>query len=238
MAAKAGPIVITLKKRLGPTKLGAGDDGADRSGAAGRSGSPTAAAAPLAPSGARSCSRSRARSPLRSPSPLSLRGAGTPAIARSAVLNAGALEDIFARFHGELDSWLQAESAKLERAEASGIAARESLRSSAEQVSDFLRDHAPGTRSHLGPDPTGEAFAGGALPQFLELMEQDSRVLKEVTGLLASHAERRLKTEDLETLKSNASPLPLMKALLRNLLSNPKGAAAAAPREKRRRRER
>jgi len=154
------------------------------------------------------------------------------------VLNVTALEDIFAKFHGELDTWLQGESAKLQRVEAKGDAAQETLRSSANLVCDFVRDHAPQTYSDLGPDPPGEGFTTKALPSFLEIVDQDGKALEEICSLLGEFADRRFpKNEELANLKADSSPLPLLRAILRMLAAQPKGQEAGSRRGRRRRRE-
>mmetsp|Transcript_29819 Transcript_29819/g.60124 ORF Transcript_29819/g.60124 Transcript_29819/m.60124 type:complete len:233 (-) Transcript_29819:71-769(-) len=224
--AKPGPIVITLKKRLGPKRL---DDYEDE------------AAPPLPPADAEAdlrggslpreplagLSRSRSRSRRRSPSPLSpLRTSG---IAPSSMMNVAALEDIFKRFHGQLDTWLQAESSKLERAEARGDAARGELRECGEQVGDFLRDQAPRAFADLGSDPAGEGFAVRAVPKLLEVLDEDRRALQEAAGALAAFADRRFpKSEELAGLKEDVSPLPLLKGILRQLASQPKASSRRA----------
>uniref|UniRef100_A0A7S0ZRS8 Uncharacterized protein n=1 Tax=Noctiluca scintillans TaxID=2966 RepID=A0A7S0ZRS8_NOCSC len=163
---------------------------------------------------ARSRSRSvRAKPKERAASLSPLREPMAPSI-----LNVTALEDIFARFHGELDTWLQRESRKLERAERRGSGARDALGRSGTLVCDFLRDYAPRTYQELGAEPQGEAFTTRALPQFLEMVEEDQRALQEATAVLGAFAERRFpKNKELALLKNDSSPLPLMRAILRLL---------------------
>uniref|UniRef100_A0A7S4S349 Uncharacterized protein n=1 Tax=Alexandrium monilatum TaxID=311494 RepID=A0A7S4S349_9DINO len=225
--AKPGPIVITLKKRLGPARRLEDEDEAV-------SGITAEPLGDLGSGGALGViSRSRSRSRKRSPSPLEpiRKGSSSPleplrtsAIAASSVLNVAALEDIFGRFHGQLDTWLQAESGKLERAEARGDSARGELRQCAEQVCEFLREHAPKAHAELGSDPAGDGFASRALPKFLEAIDEDRRALQEASAALAAFADRKFpKSEELAGLKEDVSPLPLLKALLRMLASPPKG---------------
>jgi len=224
MTAKPGPIVITLKKRLGPAKRVDEDEDDSALGAAGDAGViSTGGLGRSSLGGTISRSRSR-RSNRHSPSPLSPLRA--PAIAPSSVLNVAALEDIFARFHGHLDTWLQAESSKLERAEARGNGARDNLRQCADRVCDFLRDHAPRAYADLGPDPAGDGFTSRALPQFLDTINEDRRALQEAVGVLTAFVDRRFpKNEELASLKADASPLPLLRAILRLLASQPKAAS-------------
>jgi len=222
MTAKPGPIVITLKNRLGPPRRLGDDDeprADDDAGLGGSLGGADAGGAlgDALSGGERARSRSRSRD-RRSPSPPSpLR---PPAIARSSVLNVASLEDIFARFHGQFDSWLQAESQKLERQETRGKNARDSLNDCADRICDFLREQAPRVYEELGPDPAGESFGARALPGFLEIIDEDRRALQEASGALAAFAERRFpKSEELAGLKSDseASPVPLLKGILRQL---------------------
>lgn len=216
MAVRPAPIVITLKKRLGPPRLLDPEEISD----VGATRGPSMGAA-TGPGAAR---RSRSRSPRRSPSPSP--PSPRPAIAPSSVLNAAALEDIFARFHGQLDTWLQAESGKLERAESRGNASRDMLRRGADRVCGFLCDYAPGAHTELGPDPSGEGFITRALPQFLDIIDEDRRALQEVAGALGAFADRRFpKSEELACLKAESSPLPLLRATLRLLASQTKATA-------------
>lgn len=222
MSGKPGPIVITLKKRLGPAKRDEPDEEDDEPAGSTRAGGGLGA-------------RSRSRSPLRDGSEkrsLSPPRGGVPTVAPSSVLNVSALEDIFARFHGQLDTWLQGESGKLERAEVRGNQCREQLQRCADRVCGFLRDHAPG--ADLGPDPNGEGFTTRALPQFLDLIEEDRRALQEASSVLAAFADRRFpKNEELTGLKAEASPMPLLRAILRLLAAAPGAKARAGGRQKR-----
>eukprot|EP00927_Polykrikos_kofoidii_P017697 TRINITY_DN18081_c0_g1_i1.p1 TRINITY_DN18081_c0_g1~~TRINITY_DN18081_c0_g1_i1.p1 ORF type:complete len:308 (+),score=67.11 TRINITY_DN18081_c0_g1_i1:58-924(+) len=232
--AKAGPIVITLKKRLGPSRATDEDDirgGGGGSGGGGSAPAPPPPPPPPPPPTGAARSRSRSRSPrvamdrLASPARASPPREFTPAIASSAVLNVGALEDIFSRFHGELDSWLQTESVKLERAEARGSTASGELAGAAERVCGFLRDLAPRVYEDLGRDAaSADNFAARTLPRFLEMLDDDRRVLQEMTDLLSAFADRRLsKSESLADLKAGSTPVPLLRALLRHLAASPGG---------------
>jgi len=216
MTSKTAPIVITLKKRLGPTRRSEPDD--DKS----EEPPPKAVAEPAGGHGpAVSKSRSRSRSRSRASAKKS-RSPSRPsnALAESSVLNTTALEDIFARFHGQLDAWLKEEAVKLEGFEARGKTSAQDLQSCAEKVCGFFRDHA--SSADLGPDASGEGFTTRALPHFLELIDEDRRALQDTAGLLNAFAERHFpKNEELAKLKTEASPLPMLKALLR--------LAAAAP---------
>lgn len=146
------------------------------------------------------------------------------------MLDRSALEDIFARFHGGFDDWLQAESAKLERAEASGEAALAQLRKSADTVCSFLRDYVPrGTKDGADPgaDPNPETFATQALPRFVEAIDDDRRVIREATDAIGAFIDRRFSgrdREDIAALKANDSPIPMLKAALRLLAAGPKTA--------------
>eukprot|EP00927_Polykrikos_kofoidii_P017698 TRINITY_DN18081_c0_g1_i2.p1 TRINITY_DN18081_c0_g1~~TRINITY_DN18081_c0_g1_i2.p1 ORF type:complete len:288 (+),score=62.80 TRINITY_DN18081_c0_g1_i2:58-864(+) len=212
--AKAGPIVITLKKRLGPSRATDEDDirgGGGGSGGGGSAPAPPPPPPPPPPPTGAARSRSRSRSPrvamdrLASPARASPPREFTPAIASSAVLNVGALEDIFSRFHGELDSWLQTESVKLERAEARGSTASGELAGAAERVCGFLRDLAPRVYEDLGRDAaSADNFAARTLPRFLEMLDDDRRVLQ-------------------ADLKAGSTPVPLLRALLRHLAASPGG---------------
>lgn len=232
MAAKSQPIVITLKKRLGAVRQSeqAEDAGGGSGGCGGGGGGKTCTESLDSPA-SQARSRSGSLSKRRSLSPLSPLRA--PTIAPSAVLNVTELEEIFARFHGKLDTWLKSESGKLERADSRGRAARTTLAQCANQVCEFLREHYPRVFADLGPNATGgEAFTVRALPQFLEAVDEDRRALQEIAGLLNSFAERRFpKNEELAALKTESSPLPLMRAILRLLGTrkpSPRRSRAAA----------
>lgn len=219
---QANSIVITLKNRYKSSRR---DDAAPA----------PAARAPRAPSPARSRSRSERRSEhSRSPAPVSpppapvsprdrspsqdkaAQAKAPPATAKTSVLNTDGLEDIFARFHGELDKWLETDAAKLERLEARGVGARQSLSSCADLVCDFVRDHAPQTYADLGEKSRTEDFASRALPQFLDLVEEDRHALQQTTKALGAFADRQFPNNvELTDLKKDSSPLPLVKALLR-----------------------
>jgi len=213
-AESGPPIVITLKKRLGPSKL---VDDADE-GDAERSGPENDDNGAVESARSRSRSRSSGR---RSPTPLSPLRA--PAMAQSSVLNTRMLEDILTNFHGQLENWIQTETGKLERAESRGNAARESLKRCADHVCGFLREQAPRIHSDLGTDPDGDSFASTTLPRFIELIDEDRRALQEATSVLNAFTDRRFsKNEELQGLKDDASPVPLLKALLRVLAAQPK----------------
>jgi len=217
---KPGPIVITLKNRAGPRRVDPEKEEEEEK----------EAPAPSPDVGPATRDRSRSRSPVapkrQSPSPLPpLRGSGMD---KSSMLNVAALEDIFSRFHGQLDTWLQDESSKLERAEARGAASTETLRKCGDKVTEFLRSHAPRVYADLGTDPAGEGFASRILPQFLEILDEDRRALQETFALLGAFAERRFPgREELAGPKADGQPLPMLRALLR-MLASPKTAAAAA----------
>lgn len=239
-APKAGPIVITLKKRLGggapaiPSRRSteppsAADEelvvasgrGASRS----RSprGSLRGSSSPRSPAGEQDPEEERGDARESSP----VRGPVAPTIAPSPVLNHTALEDIFARFHGELDTWLRVESDKLERLEARGTLARDSLKKSADLVCDYVRDHSPSTYADLGQDPGGDTFTTRTLPQLLDLIDEDRVLLQDMMGVLTQFADRRFpKNEELSGLKAGISPLPLFSALLRLLATQQKTATA------------
>mmetsp|Transcript_29856 Transcript_29856/g.84093 ORF Transcript_29856/g.84093 Transcript_29856/m.84093 type:complete len:288 (-) Transcript_29856:169-1032(-) len=205
MSKPAGPIVIKLKKRGGPKRSNEDDDEDERGESPG--------------------ARSRTRSPLREGSrksspPASPAGKLAEGDKSDSVLNVVALEAIFARFHGQLDSWLTNESQKLKGAEDRGSGARESLERTAERINGFLRDYAP--NAELGEDRTGDGFTTRALPQFLDLLEEDRRSLQDAQKEFISFADRRFpKNEEIAALKNDASPVPLMKAVLRLLASGP-----------------
>lgn len=133
-------------------------------------------------------------------------------------LNKSGLEDIFARFHGEFDGWIQKENGKLERSESRGFSAREELTNGGSVVCEYLRKHAPGVLDELGDDPLDEMFASRALPRFLEMVEEDRKVLTDAAGALSAFAERRFPNDsDLDPLKADSSPLPLLRSLLRKM---------------------
>mmetsp|Transcript_88178 Transcript_88178/g.175083 ORF Transcript_88178/g.175083 Transcript_88178/m.175083 type:complete len:225 (+) Transcript_88178:85-759(+) len=212
MASKQGPIVIALKKRLGPARRAEEEE--------------TVAELPADPLGdhgtatlGRTLSRSRSRRALRrSPSPLSHLAA--PTIASSSVMNVAALEDIFARFHGQLDDWLHSESGKLERAETRGAAARESVQGCGDTICEFFRECSQRMPSELGPDPSVEGFASRTLPMFLETVDEDRRALQELTSALSSFADHHFpKNKELVDLKAAGSPVALLRAILRLLAS-------------------
>eukprot|EP00747_Dinoflagellata_sp_TGD_P017931 gnl/TRDRNA2_/TRDRNA2_126155_c2_seq2.p1 gnl/TRDRNA2_/TRDRNA2_126155_c2~~gnl/TRDRNA2_/TRDRNA2_126155_c2_seq2.p1 ORF type:complete len:241 (+),score=53.06 gnl/TRDRNA2_/TRDRNA2_126155_c2_seq2:80-802(+) len=144
------------------------------------------------------------------------------------VLNHAALEDIFARFHGELDNWLQGESSKLDRQEAEGQKSLDSLRRSTRLVLEFLRVHSPTLYEELGADCSGEAFTTKALPQFLDIVNEDRRKLEDASNALRTFASRRFpKNEDIASQKASSSPIPLLKEILRQL---EKGGSSASKR--------
>lgn len=236
MAQKPAPIVITLKKRLGTSRRVEEDDDVSEAAEKGTS-------APRAPASTGAASRSRSpaerekskserprsrkspvksprksRSPLRSLSPI--RPAHT-STAPSSVLNTSALEEIFNRFHKDIDSWLQGESAKLERSESRGKEARDCLKKNSNAVTEFLKDYAPRMYEDLGDDKEGESFTMRGLPNFLDLVDEDRRALQEFAGILSAFADRCFpKSKDLESLK-DGSPLPLLKAILKLLSAAP-----------------
>lgn len=150
-----------------------------------------------------------------------------------------ALEDIFARFHGEFEGWVQAEKTKLERVDATGEAALSQLRKSADTVCSYLREYVlRGTKDGADPagDPNPETFATQALPRFVEAADDDRRMLREASELIAAFAERRFTgrdREDLAALKANESPVPLLKATLRLLAAGPKAAEGPGGRSRR-----
>merc|ERR1711879_762005 len=119
-----------------------------------------------------------------------------------------------ANFHGEMDSYLQAESRKLESSEARGDRAKKSLRESGAPVCDFVRDHAPKIYKDLGQDPVGEGFASRVLPHFLDMIDEDRHILQKIGTTLNIFTERRFPdNEELLALKSDPSPLPLLRAV-------------------------
>jgi len=169
-------------------------------------------------------------SPLRAAAAVAPSSAAAT-IAPSSVLNVAALEDIFGRFHGQLDTWLQAETGKLERAEARGDTARGELQQSADRVCEVLREQAPRAYAELGPEPAaGDAFNARTLPKLLELLEEDQRALQEATKTIGAFADQKFpKNEELASLKEDDSPLPLLKATLRLLASQAKGSRRGRP---------
>lgn len=231
---QANSIVITLKNRYKSSRR---DDAAPAPPArAPRPSSPARNTAPkdsLAPSRSRSRSarrseRSRSPAPISPPpAPISpcdrspsrdkaAQAKASPSTTKSSILNVDGLEDIFARFHGELNKWLETDSSKLERSEARGAGAKESLASCADSVCDFVRGHAPQTYANLGENPKTEGFASRTLPQFFDLVEEDRHALQQTTKALGAFADRRFpNNEELTDLKKDSSPLPLVKALLR-----------------------
>merc|ERR1711957_121327 len=124
------------------------------------------------------------------------------------------LEEIFGRFHGELDSYLNDEENKLKKIDTRGKAARDGLERCAGRVNKFLSRHAPDRYSDPGPDPSGASFTAQALPKFLEIVAEDHRAMQEAVKQLAIVADRFPKNEELAGLKDDSSPLPLLQALL------------------------
>mmetsp|Transcript_35894 Transcript_35894/g.94860 ORF Transcript_35894/g.94860 Transcript_35894/m.94860 type:complete len:268 (+) Transcript_35894:313-1116(+) len=181
------------------------------------------------PTGSRNRSRSRSRDSVRrSPSP----ARPSNALVSSSVLDTSGLEDILARFHGQLDVWLKEESAKLEQVAARGKTSADDLQNCAEKVNGFFRDYA--SSADLGPDPRGEGFTTRALPHFLELIDEDRRALQEAMGFLKQYADKHFpKNEELASLKAASSPLPLLKALLRLASSAPAAKARGGGRKRR-----
>jgi len=256
MSGKTGPIVITLKKRDRASRLsdplGADDDEKDARGSASRSRSSGQSAERSPKASRRSPSplkgrpdSSRRRSASGSPVQRKAVGTGTVSVkASSPRLNKTGLEDIFARFHGEFDTWLKSEGSKLERAESCGTSARDALTHSGGIVRDYLQEHAPGTLDDLGTDPVGEMFASRALPRFLDSLEEDRKVLTDAASLLGTFAARRFPNDsDLDPLKADSSPLPLLRSLLRKMAEaqptgQPAAVGTAQSRGRRRRRER
>eukprot|EP00747_Dinoflagellata_sp_TGD_P109453 gnl/TRDRNA2_/TRDRNA2_170687_c2_seq2.p2 gnl/TRDRNA2_/TRDRNA2_170687_c2~~gnl/TRDRNA2_/TRDRNA2_170687_c2_seq2.p2 ORF type:complete len:212 (+),score=55.01 gnl/TRDRNA2_/TRDRNA2_170687_c2_seq2:316-951(+) len=151
-------------------------------------------------------------------------------------MNTRALEDIFARFHGELDGYLQAETKKLKKEEVSGSNAKELLQKSASRVSDFLRDNVPAVHAELGTESSHpDSLAERTLPQLLQVVDRDRQAIDEVAKLLTAFADRRFpKNTDIASAKGGRSPLPLLRELLLHMGGNalPK---AASPRKKRER---
>lgn len=209
MAPQTAPIVITLKKRSGPTRRSEPDHDEKSEELESRAAAdPTG---PLAPSKSRSRDRSRSR---RSAKKSRSRSRSSNALAKAALLNTTALEDIFARFHGNLDNWLKEESDKLERTEARGKTSAEDLQKCTEKVCGFFRDHA--SSADLGPDASGEGFTTRALPHFLELIDEDRRALQEAAGFLSAYAGRHFpNSSEVASFKADSSPLPMLKTLLR-----------------------
>jgi hypothetical protein len=154
-------------------------------------------------------------------------------------LNFGKLEDVFARFHGELDSWLQEENGKIQASNVRGQSQRETLRRCADRVAGFLLDYAPRDHADLGADLAGGGFTSRALPRFLEMLDEDRRALQDAMDIVTAFVERRFpENDELEKLKFKASPLPLLRAALDLLDTTPapgRGAQNGA-REKRGRR--
>lgn len=230
------PIVITLKKRLGPASgapppqkkddlsgSSSGDDGDLKL-------------------GSKSRSRSRSRSPGRSEG----RSASAPSVrplAASSLLGTDGLNDLVSRFRRELDGWVKVETGKLERAEAAGKSSREELRRVATQVCDILDNQAP--EMDLGADARGDAFAAKALPKFLQLVDSDLRDLEETTGLIRGFAEKHFAKQEDEVARirsQEASPAGMLRSVLRlaamALATKAEAPRAEAPKASGRRRRR
>jgi hypothetical protein len=239
--ATAQNIVITLKNRKdkkgeqGVIDADADDDDDDDDGVVagetaldsddGEADQPPVAKSEGGGDDARHRDRSRSRSPPGRPSPSP--DAAAPELApETSGLNLGKLEDIFSTFHGELDTFLQEENKKMKEAAADGQEDRDVLKRVANRVSGFLRDVAPRDHEDLGPDPAGLKLASRSLPRLLEILEEDRRALEDAVAIMTTLAERRFpKSDELEKLKSEDSPLPLLRAVLRLLAEDAPSAA-------------
>eukprot|EP00811_Abedinium_folium_P003809 NODE_13503_length_1161_cov_8.438104.p3 GENE.NODE_13503_length_1161_cov_8.438104~~NODE_13503_length_1161_cov_8.438104.p3 ORF type:complete len:151 (+),score=35.14 NODE_13503_length_1161_cov_8.438104:2-454(+) len=65
-------------------------------------------------------------------------------------------------------------------------------------------------------------FASRALPRMLEVVEDDRQALRESFAVLSSFADRRFpKNAELAALKAGESPIPLLRELLRLIVTGP-----------------
>merc|ERR1719329_1446684 len=99
------------------------------------------------------------------------------------------------------------------------------MRRSADRVCSFLSDCAPAAYGDLGPEPAGDSFATRTLPLFFDVADEDRRALEEMSSSLAAFADRRFpKNDELASLKSETSPVPLLKGILKLLAQQKSGA--------------
>ena len=111
---------------------------------------------------------------------------------------------------------MQEEDIKIKKADDLGQSNHDVLRRCANRVSGFLLDYAPCDHADMGSDPAGASFTSRALPRFLNMLDEDRRALQDAMANLRSFAERCFpKNEELEKLKQEPSPLPLLRAVLR-----------------------
>lgn len=153
----------------------------------------------------------------QSPSPASS-GAAASDPPKPDLLNTAALEDIFARFHGKLDEWMEHEKSQIQKVETSGEESRDTLMESSSKVHSFLKEYVPKAAALCEHEGKGDGLVSRLLPQLVSTIEDDQRVLNDMTTILVGIAEKKglSKGDDLESLKTESTPVPLLRALLKS----------------------
>lgn len=130
-------------------------------------------------------------------------------------------------FQDQLSAWLQDEEEKLHRLHQRSQDCREVVQKGSRQVSDFLQDHAPNIFDEIGLDTKSRSFPNVILPRFLEMVQEDRKVLQDFSAALKA-ASKRLGLE----VQDGAKAAELLRAILEASGGSSRPGRSTRPQEK------
>lgn len=157
----------------------------------------------------------------------------TPAAAAAALPSMLRVETVskhIVHFQDQLSDWLQDEEEKLHRLHQRSQECREVVQKGTRQVSDFLQDHAPSVFDEIGLDTKSRSFPNVILPRFLEMVQEDRKVLLDFSAALKA-TSKRLGLE----VQDGAKAAELLRAILEASGGSSRPGRSTRPREKPRR---
>lgn len=153
--------------------------------------------------------------------------ASTPAAALPSVLRVETVSKHIVHFQDQLSAWLQDEEEKLQRLQQRSQDFREVVQKGSRQVTDFLQDHAPSVFDEIGGDAKSRSFPNVILPRFLEMVQEDRKVLLDFCGSLKA-TSKRLGVE----VQDGAKAAELLRAILAASSGSSRPGRTTRPREK------